>query len=180
MKRLILLLLTVWVCHIALMAQQHSMVGRITDSVDEMPLIGVTVMIKGSLTGTVTDTEGYFSFNNIASNAVLQISYVGYQALEIAVEGRSNIEISLTELTQQLSEVVVTALGIKRQKREIGYSTEQIEATIIVDSKASNVLDAISGRSAGVQISQSDGVEGGSTRIVIRGNNNIGSDNQPL
>lgn len=180
MNRLILSLLFLTLSFSQLLAQSHSVVGRVTDAMDDMPLIGVTVMIKGTITGTVTDIEGYFNFNNIDPNSILQISYMGYESMEVAVNGQSHLEISLSEITQQLGEVVVTALGVKRQKREIGYSTEQVEASTLVDSKASNVLNAISGRTAGVQISQPDGIEGGSTRIVIRGNNNIGTDNQPL
>lgn len=180
MKRVFLPLLIMLLAVMQLTGQSHSLVGRVLDASDDLPLIGVTIIVKGSLSGTVTDVEGYFSFSNIDPDAILVVSYMGYQNTEIAVNGRSKLEVRLNEITQQLGEVVVTALGVKRQKKEIGYSTEQIEATTLVDSKAANVLSAISGRSAGVQISQPDGVEGGSTRIVIRGNNNIGADNQPL
>ena len=80
----------------------------------------------------------------------------------------------------ELGEVVVTALGVKRQLREIGYSTQKIDVDIVAQSNTPNVLDAIAGRSAGVNISQGDGVDGGSTRITIRGNNNLSGNNQPL
>ena len=81
---------------------------------------------------------------------------------------------------QMLEEVVVTALGIKRQKRELGYSTESFEGDAIQLSQAPNIVNSLQGRSAGVQVSSANGVDGGTTRITIRGNNNIDSDNQPL
>jgi iron complex outermembrane recepter protein len=164
----------------ALIAQDLTIRGTITAVEDGLPLIGVTVQIKGTLIGAVTDFDGKFSISGAKPESVLVISFVGYETLEIPIDGKTVINVKLKESAKELEEVVVTALGISRQKREIGYSTEKVESSVIVDSKAPNVLNALSGRSAGVQISQSDGVDGGSTRIVIRGNNNIGTDNQPL
>lgn len=161
-------------------AQSNLFGGHVTADSDGLPLPGVTLRIKGTNTGTVTDIDGRFSFQNLRPDQILVVSYIGFETQEITVGTSKNFTIRLVESARQLEEVVVTALGITRQKREIGYSTEKIEATVVTDSKASNVLNAITGRAAGVQISQPDGVEGGSTRIVIRGNNNIGSDNQPL
>lgn len=173
---LILLVFMIYNAH----AQSISISGIITAASDGSPLPGVTIQVKGTTTGTTSDIDGRFALQNLLPENVLVISFLGYDKKEITVGDTKNFSIQLLENAQQLDEVVVTALGISRQKREIGYSTEKIEATVVTDSKAPNVLNAIAGRSAGVQISQADGVEGGSTRIVIRGNNNIGSDNQPL
>lgn len=90
------------------------------------------------------------------------------------------IDVIMAVAAQVLDEFVVTALGVKRQEREIGYSTERIDAEVVVRSNTPNVLNAIIGRAAGVQVSQNDGVEGGSTRIVIRGKNTLSGRNQPL
>lgn len=160
-------------------SQELAVEGRVTGASDGISMPGVSVLLKGTAKGTVTNLDGHFSIR-VAKGQTLVISFLGYESQELKVEEARFLEIALVESSKELQEVVVTALGIARQKREIGYSTEKIEATVVTDSKASNVLNAISGRAAGVQISQPDGVEGGSTRIVIRGNNNIGSDNQPL
>ncbi|MFZ4463672.1 MAG: SusC/RagA family TonB-linked outer membrane protein [Bacteroidales bacterium] len=173
---LILLIFTIYHAN----AQTLSIIGIVTSASDGSPLPGVTIQIKGTTTGTTSDIDGRFALQNLLPENILVISFLGYDKQEITVGDTKNFSIQLLENAQQLDEVVVTALGISRQKREIGYSTEKIEAAVVTDSKAPNVLNAITGRSAGVQISQPDGVEGGSTRIVIRGNNNIGSDNQPL
>ncbi len=111
---------------------------------------------------------------------MLRFSFVGYTTVEVPVAGRKVIDVVLQPEARKLDEVVITALGVKREKREIGYSTEKINTDEVLRSGTSNVLGALSGRSAGVQISQSDGVDGGSTRIVIRGNNNLARNNQPL
>ncbi len=164
----------------SLHAQQLSISGVVLDQADGLPMPGVSIQVKGTLLGTVTGLDGQFSIGSLKKDQVLLVSFLGYETQEIVVNKTEFVTIKLKESSKQLEEVVVTALGISRQKREIGYSTEKIEATVVTDSKASNVLNAISGRAAGVQISQPDGVEGGSTRITIRGNNNIGTDNQPL
>jgi TonB-linked SusC/RagA family outer membrane protein len=161
-------------------AQVVTIYGNVTSANDGSPLPGVTIRIKSSTTGTITDIEGHFTLKDLQPDNILVVSFIGYDTQEITVGDKKSFNIQLVESSQLLEEVVVTALGITRQKREIGYSTQKIEATMITDSKAPNVLNAITGRSAGVQISQPDGVEGGSTRIVIRGNKSIGSDNQPL
>jgi iron complex outermembrane recepter protein len=161
-------------------AQERSITGTVSDAEDGQLLVGVTVQIKGTASGTVTDVDGRFALGGVYPETILTFSYIGYKTVEASVGNDPRLDITLVRTVSELEEVVVTALGITRQKREIGYSTETIGATLLVEARAPNVLNAIAGRSAGVQIAQGDGVEGGSTRIVIRGNNNIGSDNQPL
>ena len=180
MKRFFLILSIAFFLFTTSFGQSLTVKGHVKADEDGLALPGVSVHVKGTTTGTVTDIDGNFTLQNLNSNQTLVISFIGYESQEFLVGNNTQFAISLVESAKLLEEVVVTALGISRQKREIGYSTEKIEATIVTDSKASNVLNAISGRAAGVQISQPDGVEGGSSRIVIRGNNNIGSDNQPL
>lgn len=160
--------------------QVRNISGIVSDAEDGLPLAGVTIQIKGTTSGTVTDIDGRFSLNGVYPETILVISFIGFETTEVLVGTAPILNIMLIRTVSELEEVVVTALGITRQKREIGYSTETIGATALIEARAPNVLNAIAGRSAGVQIAQGDGVEGGSTRIVIRGNNNIGSDNQPL
>lgn len=179
MKKIVAFILFI-IMSSSLCAQSLTIKGTVSTAEDNQPLPGVSVHVKGTTNGTVTDYDGMFSLGNVKPDQILVISFVGFNSQERTVKNAEFLTIQLSESTALLEEVVVTALGISRQKREIGYSTEKIEASVVTDSKASNVLNAISGRAAGVQISQPDGVEGGSSRIVIRGNNNIGSDNQPL
>jgi iron complex outermembrane recepter protein len=162
--------------------QVRSISGAVTSADDGQPLPGVTVQVKGTTTGTTTDIEGKFKLTEVTPETILLFSFVGFVPMEITIGDKLYIDVQMATGAEQLTEVVVTALGIKRQQREIGYSTEKIDADLVVESKAQNVISAITGRSAGVQVSQADGVEGGSTRIIIRGNNNIGNDknNQPL
>ena len=160
--------------------QERIVTGQVTSVEDGYGLPGVSVYFKGTTRGTVTDIDGNYKISGVQPETILVFSYVGFETQEVAVGSQSQINIVLNVIAAELGEVMVTALGVKRQKREIGYSTEKIDAEVIARSNAPNFLNAISGRSAGVQIMQGDGVEGGSTRIVIRGNNNIRGNNQPL
>ncbi len=165
---------------VGLFAQERTLSGKVTSAADGDPLVGVTVRVKDGLIGTVTDLDGNYSLSGLSDQTELVFTFVGFETIEMRLGRRQRLDVAMVETVSELEEVVVTALGIKRQRREIGYSTETIEADVLTGARAPNVLNAISGRAAGVQISQPDGVQGGSTRITIRGNNNIGTDNQPL
>jgi iron complex outermembrane receptor protein len=161
-------------------AQEKTIAGKVTSVEDQQGLPGVTVVIQGTTRGTVTDLDGNYLINNVSPQDSLHFSYIGYNSETILVGDQKEINVVMEVMAEELEEVVVTALGVKRQKREIGYSTEKIDADVVVRSNAPNVINAIIGRSAGVQVSQNDGLEGGSTRITIRGNNNLAGTNQPL
>lgn len=180
MKKFLFTLIICLITATSAFSQQRKIAGTVTSREDGSSLPGVTVLVKGTLNGTATDIDGKFTLPEVSSDAILVFSFIGFQTIEMLVGEQTEINISLLPKLAEMEEVVVTALGITRQKREIGYSTEQIGDDVLLESKAPNVLNAITGRAAGVQISQPDGVEGGTTRIVIRGNNNIGADNQPL
>jgi len=184
MKKILLSLSLLILFTSVLVAQERTISGQIISEEDDLGLPGVSIVVKGSdkttLVGTVTDVDGIFTLSGIRETDTLTISYVGYQAQEIAVGKQTEFSIVMLVTANELEEVVVTALGVRRQQREIGYSTQKIEVAQVVQSNTPNVLDAIIGRSAGVNVSQGDGVDGGSTRATIRGNNNISGDNQPL
>ncbi|MBN2173387.1 MAG: SusC/RagA family TonB-linked outer membrane protein [Bacteroidales bacterium] len=180
MKKAIFTLLFSLIFIVCSFAQEKTITGKVTSIEDEMGLPGVTVMVKGKTLGTVTDIEGLYSLSGVNPQDTLVFSFIGYEKQEIPVGSKNQINVVLKVEAEELEEVVVTALGVKRQKREIGYSTEKIDADVVVRSNAPNVINAIIGRSAGVQVSQNDGLEGGSTRITIRGNNNLSGNNQPL
>ncbi|SFD99449.1 iron complex outermembrane recepter protein [Chitinophaga sp. CF118] len=143
------------------------------------PVAGVNVTIAGTSKGTVTDEKGNFQIQ-AGEGAVLVFSYVGYQTTKITLGASSTVSVTLLKSENAMNEVVVTALGIGRQKRALGYSQEQIKGVEIAQSNAPNVVNALSGKMAGVNITSPNGVDGGSTRIIIGGNNTITGDNQPL
>ena len=160
-------------------AQDITVSGYVTSSEDGYGLPGVTIQVKGTSNGTITEIDGDYTIS-ANSRDTLVFSYVGYQTQNIAVDGRNRIDVVMSTDAMMLDNVVVTALGIKRQKRELGYATEDISGADLTRSGSDNVINSLSGRAAGVQIITGDGVAGGSSRIVIRGNNSIFGDNQPL
>lgn len=179
----IILFLTIIVIFISGLKAQNAGIevsGRVTSSEDNIGLPGVTIIVKGTLNGTTTDIDGYFSIQSVKETDTLVFSYVGFKKQELLIGQNSEINVVMQVNANELGEVVVTALGVKRQQREIGYSTQKMDIDVINESNTPNVLDAIIGRSAGVNVSQGDGLDGGSTRVTIRGNNNMGSNNQPL
>ena len=178
-KQLLLLVILLLILPFVASAQELLVVGKVISADDGMGLPGVAVQAKGSTTGTVTDIDGQYSIQ-VDAQGTLVFSYVGFTTQEIAVNGRNRINVTLEQDAQLLDDVVVTALGIKRQKRELGYATEEIGGEMIAKSGSGSVISALSGRSAGVQIINPNGVDGGSSRITIRGNNSILGDNQPL
>jgi len=180
MKKILLTLTVLLIIVSNINAQDRTVSGRIISEEDAMGLPGVSIIIKGTVVGTVTNIDGGFSLSGIKSTDTLLISFMGYESQEIVIGKQQIINIFMRVSANELGEVVVTALGIKRQQREIGYSTQKIDVDIVVQSNTPNVLDAIIGRSAGVSVIQGDGVDGGSTRITIRGNNNLTGNNQPL
>jgi iron complex outermembrane recepter protein len=177
--KLLLFVVFISLSHLTI-SQTVTITGKVTSIEETKGIPGVTVVIKGSLKGTLTDIDGSYSLPGVAPKDTLRFSYIGYETREIAVGKQLKIDVLLKVSTRDLDEVVVTAFGVKRQQREIGYSTQRIEADAVTRSNPPNILNGMIGRSAGVQVSQGDGVEGSSTRVVIRGNNTLGGKNQPL
>ncbi|SHG16237.1 TonB-linked outer membrane protein, SusC/RagA family [Arenibacter palladensis] len=154
--------------------------GTVLDE-DGLPLPGASVLEKGTLNGTQTDFDGNFTIKLSDTNAVLSISYIGYVTKEIAVNGQTSISVTLEEGAQALEEVVVTALGIKSEKRALGYATAQVGGDDIGGVKATNnFVNSLSGKVAGVQITSPSSQPGSGTRIVIRGGSSITGSNEPL
>ncbi|HSI77289.1 MAG TPA: TonB-dependent receptor plug domain-containing protein, partial [Lunatimonas sp.] len=153
--------------------------GRVTAEGDDSGLPGVTVVEKGTNNGTVTDIQGAYSIEVVGPNSVLVFSYVGFETKEVTVGNLSNIDVSLAESMSAMSEVVVTALGIEREKRSLGYSVGEVKGDDVRNVTQENAINALAGRVAGVTINQTSGV-GSSSSIVIRGATSLTSDNQPL
>lgn len=152
--------------------------GKVTDENGE-PLPGATISVKGTSIGTVSDVDGNFNLN-VPENAVLSVSYVGYQTLEIPVANQTDISISLVGDALGLSEVVVTALGVKREEKQLGYAVQEVKEDELEKVRDHNYLNSLSGRLAGVNIVQGNSGVGSSARVIIRGETSLSSDNQPL
>ena len=160
-------------------AQDKTVKGRVTSKSDGSGLPGANVLIKGTDRGSTTNANGEFTLSSPAS-AVLVVSYIGYKPMEMAVGTKSFVELSLEEDASNLNEVVVTALGITREKKALGYSVQEVSGKQLTQARETNLVNSLSGRIAGVQVTGSNGAPGASSRMLIRGANSIGSNNQPL
>lgn len=153
--------------------------GTVKDAMGE-PIIGASILVKGTTTGVITDFDGNFVLDNVAENAVLEVSYIGYTSQSVSVSGKKVLNIVLQEETQKIDEVVVTALGIKRQKRSLGYSTTTVGGEDFQQARDINVGNALSGKVPGLSVTGNSTGTGGSSRVIIRGNASLTGNNQPL
>src|SRR5690606_35667058 len=153
--------------------------GIVTDQQGE-PLIGVNILVKGSGKGTTTDFEGQFTLDDVDDRDVLIISYLGYETQEVSIEGRTSLDIILQENAQTLDEIVVTALGIEREKKALGYSVTEVLGSELARASTVNPITALQGKVAGVQINTTAGGTFGNSRITIRGNSTFGANTQPI
>ncbi|HTI10826.1 MAG TPA: SusC/RagA family TonB-linked outer membrane protein [Puia sp.] len=160
------------------MAQTQKISGKIKDE-SGAPVVRATVRDKDSRRGTVTDAEGKFSLT-VKPGAVLLISAIGYETTEMKSGESATIEVALKIKNSTLNEVVVTALGIKREKSQLTYSTQQVKGDDLTATKEPGILNALAGKVSGVQITASSGAPGASSRIVIRGNSSLLGNNEAL
>ena len=160
-------------------ALAQSISGQVSGDAGE-PLPGVNVIIKGTSTGTVTDIEGKYNLNISEEAEILVFSFIGYITKEVGIGNRSTVNVELFTDAQQLSEVVVTALGIKREERSLGYSVQEINTQGLDEARETNIVNSLQGKVAGVQIAGASGNIGGSSRILIRGASSVSGNNQPL
>jgi len=164
----------------AMVGQEKTVTGAVTSSGDGMTLPGVNVIIKGTNQGTVTNMDGKYSIN-VSETATLLFTSVGFASKEVVVGDQTQINISLQEDLESLDEVVVTALGISREKKSLGYATQKVDGDDLNLTNEQNVLGSLSGRVAGVQVTGASGASmGGTQKIKIRGVNSIGGGDQPL
>jgi len=160
-------------------SQTHEVSGQVTDASTGELLVGVNVMIEGTSIGTSTNIDGEYTLSDINENAIMVVSYIGYQSQRIAVEGRSSIDVSLEVSAELMDELVVTALGISRERRSLGYSVGQVTGDDLATVSQENIISGLGGRVAGVHMNQTSGV-GSSVSVIIRGMTSLTSDNQPL
>lgn len=161
---------------LAVVQQANKVTGTVKDALG--PIIGASVMEKGTSNGTITDMDGKFSLN-VRSGATLVISYVGYKPKEVKAS-QSSLNIVLEEDSKMLSEVVVTALGIKRERKALGYGIDEVKGDAFTKAKETNVINSMAGRVPGLVVSQTAGGPAGSTRVILRGSTEMTGNNQPL
>jgi len=160
-----------------LMAQNIQVTGKVTDAVDGQPLPGATIFVQGERTAQVTDNQGNYVIS-CPPDATLIFSYVGYLSVEVLVNNRSVINVEMRDVNV-LEEVIVTALGITRERKSIGAAIQDVKAEEITKSGHLNLSSALSGRVVGMQVTQAGGAIGASSRIVVRGNSSL-SGNEPM
>ncbi|QZT37162.1 SusC/RagA family TonB-linked outer membrane protein [Halosquirtibacter xylanolyticus] len=154
--------------------------GTVTDNVTGERIIGATVHIVGTEIGTITDFDGVFSLKLRSDIKELRFSYLGYEDVVVAYTGQSVIDVKLKSDTKNIDEVVVTALGIKREAKKLGYAMTEVKGEEVAQSNTVSPVAALQGKSAGVSVSGSDGGAFGATKIQIRGVSTLGSNNQPI
>ena len=159
-------------------ADNSTVRGRVVDVGGE-PLIGATIREKGGTRGTVTDIEGNFILS-VPDSAVLQVSFVGYESIEVSVGGRKTLEIQLRENTVMLDNVIITALGLEKKEASLAYSIQKVKGEELTRMKEVNMITALAGKAAGVQINKNSSGIGGSAKVSLRGIRSASGDNQPL
>ncbi len=164
------------------LAAAQEITGTVTDTENGTTLPGVNVLLKNTTIGTVTDIDGKYRIDANDENATLVFSSVGYEPQEVAVEGRSTVDVALASDVTALNEVVVTSFGIKRDKKALGYAVQELTSEEITETQQPNVVNALRGKVAGVNIQSSGGQPGAGANIVIRGISSLNpnADNQPL
>ena len=158
-------------------AQNRTATGVVSDAIG--PVIGAGVVVAGTNNGTITGTDGSFTLSNVPVGSTLQVSCIGYQTVDVVFNG-TPLTVVLREDSELLDEVVVTALGISREKKSLGYAVQDVKAEELTRAGSVTLTDALMGKVAGLQINNSATGAGGSTRVVLRGNSSLSENNTPL
>ncbi len=158
-----------------------SVTGRVTDASGQ-PIVGASVIVRGTTVGVSTDTEGRFALEvpSPVASQTLEVSYLGYETAAVPVGSRTSFEVTLQESSSEIEQVVVTALGIKRQEKALSYNVQQVAASDITLVKDANFMNSLSGKVAGVTINASSSGVGGATKVVLRGNKSISQSSNAL
>ena len=165
--------------NMALFAQQKKITGTVTNPNDNKPIPDVNVQVKGTSRGTTSNEKGEFSIN-AAENETLVFSAIGFQVREVKLGKQDRLNVQLLGTANELENVVVTALGIKREERALGYATTTVQGEQLTNAMASNWTDALSGKVAGLNLVRSNSGPTGSNKIILRGENNLTGDNEAL
>lgn len=178
MRKVIILFMSCLLCIVGF-AQKRTISGTVTDKDLKEPLIGVNVLLKGTTVGTVTDFDGNYTID-VEGDGTLVFSYVSMKTIEELINGRSTINVEMISDSEALEEVVVTAMGIKRESKTLTYSAQTVGGKDLNEIKNVNMINALQGKSAGLQITPNSTGAGGASKILFRGNKSISGSNQPL
>ena len=180
MKKFLLVCFTFVLALSTAWAQERMVSGKVTSPEDGSTLPGVNVVLKGTTNGTVTDSEGNYKLSVPSSEGTLLFSFIGMQTQEIAIGDRSVVDVQLGTDIKQLSEVVITAMGVPRETKSLGYSVSKINNQQLTAGRATNIANSLTAKIAGVRIQGSNGMVGSSSSILIRGQTTFTGSNQPL
>jgi len=181
MRKFALLLTCVLLCGLhVVFAQSRSITGTVTDADDGSTLPGVSVVVKGTSIGTVTDIDGKFTLNVTKDAKTLRFTFVGFEPKEIELGTTSSYAIKLTKTDVSVDEVVVTAMGISKEKKALGYAVQDVQSEKLTQGASNNLATALQGKVSGVEVNTSSGMPGASSQIVIRGARSFTGDNTPL
>ena len=161
-------------------AQERTITGTINSDADGLSLPGVNVVVKGTSIGTITDANGRYSITVSSDAQTLEFSFVGMQTQEVTIGNSTVIDISMIVAVEALDEVVVTSLGIEREKKALGFSVQELEQEEMSSARELSVAHYLRGRVAGVQVANTSSGSGGSSVVTIRGNSSLTGTNQPL
>lgn len=180
MKKFLLLGLGLVFAFAVTLAQERTISGKITSAEDGLALPGVNVVLKGTSNGTITDVDGNYKLTLTEEGGTLVFSFVGMLTQEVEIGSRSVIDIQLSADVSELSEVVVTAFGVEKEKKALGYGVETLNKEVITNRQETDVARLLRGRATGVDINQTSGLAGSGTNVIIRGYSTITGSNQPL
>jgi TonB-linked SusC/RagA family outer membrane protein len=171
--------LTLLTCAPAL-AQERKVSGTVTSADDNSPMPGVNVIVQGKTTGAITDVNGNFSISVPGNDAVLVFSFIGFNSQNVVVGNQSTVDVKMATSATQLAEIVVTSLGIKREKKALTYSAQTVDVARLTESRELNAINSLQGKVAGLDLVRSNAGVGSASRVVLRGNRSISGNNQPL
>lgn len=161
-------------------SQTHQINGVVRDAADNSTIVGVTIRVKNTMIGTTTDIDGKYILRANSNKDTLVVSFVGYKTQHIPIQGKSEINVVLASEVRVLDDVVVTALGIKREKKSLGYSVSEVSGEELQTARDANVVNQLAGKVAGLDVSASSGGSASSSKIILRGNNSLTGNNQAL
>ena len=174
-----LLMTCMFICIGLVNAQVSKVTGTVTSHEDGLPVVGASVLVKGTTVGTVTDIDGNFTITNVPSSAgTLVVSFIGMKAQEVAIKPVVNV--TLKSDTELLDEVVVTAMGISKEKKALAYAVQDVKGEQLTQAASTSLSSALQGKVSGVDITPSSGMPGASSQITIRGVRSFTGDNTPL
>ena len=179
MKKIVLTLSIIFLLLIHANSQNRIITGKVTND-QGVGVSTASVVVKGAKSGTTTDENGNFSITVTPTAKILSFSSLNFVSQDVSISGKNQVTVTLSANTQNLNEVVVTALGIAKDKRAVGYSTATVKGEDLVKARETNVINSLAGRVSGVRINSASGTLGGSSRIIIRGANSLDGNNQPL